>query len=172
MMKRPSVSYLLAATLALIVCTQAPGWAQKPTNLSGKWVFVQGKSEGTPTVPRIFNTTGAPAGSNDMVITQTAAAVNVRIGGVSFVYRLDGTEGNISADGRAGFPIGKATWDGGKLVATLTQEVFSTAKGDYVKVPLKEVYGVANGVLTLERSRTHLNGKADSQKLVYARASS
>jgi len=96
--------------------------------------------------------------------------VNVRIGGVDLVYRLD-AEGSISADGRAGFPIGKAAWEGGKLVATLMQEVFSAAKGDYVKVPLKEVYGVASGVLTIERTRTHLNGKTDSQKLVYTKSS-
>lgn len=170
-MKRLSVGYVLAATLALVVTAQVSGSAQKPADLSGKWVFVPAKSEGVPTVPRIFNTTGAPAGSNELVITQTAAAVKVKIGGVDLMYRLDGTEGNISADGRAGFPIGKATWEAGKMVATLTQEVFSAAKGDYLKVPLKEVYSVANGVLTVERTRTHLTGKTDLQKLVYTKGS-
>ena len=171
MMKRLSVGYALAAALAFVVAAQVPSSAQKPADLSGKWVFVPAKSEGVPTVPRIFNTTGAPAGSNELVITQTAAAVKVKIGGVDLIYRLDGTEGSISADGRAGFPIGKAAWEGGKMVATLTQEVFSAAKGDYLKVPLKEVYSVASGVLTVERTRTHLTGKTDSQKLVYTKGS-
>jgi len=39
MMNRPSVGCVLAATLALVVFTQVLGHAQKPTDLSGKWVF-------------------------------------------------------------------------------------------------------------------------------------
>ena len=163
-------SFLNVVTLALGLAFGAglsSVAAQKPPDLAGKWVFDKAKSQGVPTVPRIFNTTGAPAGSNELVITQSPAAVNVKIGGVDLIYRVDGTEGNISANGRAGFPIGKASWDGGKLVATLTQEVFSAAKGNYVKVPLKEVYSVSGGVLTLQRTVTHLDGKTEDQRLVY-----
>lgn len=160
---------LLLVALGLLVASRVG--AQAP-DLSGKWVFVPEKSQGTPTVPRIFNTTGAPAPSNELVITQSATAVNVKIGGVDFLYRTDGTSGSISADGRAGFPVGKASWQGGQLVAELTQEVFSAAKGDYMKAPIKEVYSVTDGVLTLERTRTHVDGKSDTQKLVYAKSSS
>ncbi len=160
---------------ALVVASQASHAirraAQAPPELSGQWVFVPEKSQGTPTVPRIFNSTGAPAASTEIVIAQTATHVSVKIGGVELVYRLDGAETNVSADGRAGFPIGKAAWEGGRLVVTLTQEVFSPAKGDYVKVPIKETYSLADGVLTLERARTHANGKSDTQKLVYSKAS-
>jgi hypothetical protein len=159
------------AVVVLVTAGVGSAAAQKAPNLAGKWTFDKAKSQGAPTVPRIFNTTGAPAGSNELVITQSAAAVNVKIGGVDLIYRLDGTEGNISANGRAGFPIGKASWDGGKLVATLTQEVFSAAKGNYVKVPVKEVYSVSGGVLTVERTVTHLDGKTENQKLVYTKAS-
>lgn len=159
---------MLLAVLLLLVGGRMH--AQSP-DLSGKWVFAADKSQGTPTVPRIFNTTGAPAGSNELEITQTPAAVKVKIGGVELIYRTDGTKGNISIDNRAGFPVGGAAWEGGKLVATLTQEVFSAAKSDYVKVPVKETYSLDNGVLTIERNRTHVDGKTDTQKLVYTKAS-
>jgi hypothetical protein len=170
MRHRPTVGYVVGVTVAMVVMATVAGSAQKSSDLSGKWAFAKAKSEGVPTVPRIFNSTGAPAGSEELVITQTPAAVTIQIGGVSLIYRVDGTEGNISADGRAGFPAGKAVWDDGKLVATLVQEVFSAAKGDYVKVPLKEVYSVAEGTLTLERTRTHLDGKTTLEKLVYTKA--
>jgi hypothetical protein len=172
MMQRRSVGYVLAVTLALVVAASVSGWAQQSSDLSGKWVFAKAKSEGVPTVPRIFNSTGAPAGSDELVVTQTPAAVTIKIGGVVLLYRVDGTEGNISAEGRAGFPAGKASWENGKLVANLVQEVFSAAKGDYMKVPLKEVYSLSDGTLTLERTRTHIDGKTTSEKLVYTKATS
>jgi hypothetical protein len=172
MMQRPSVGRLVVAVLALWVAGSVSGWAQKSSDLSGKWAFAKAKSDGVPTVPRIFNSTGAPAGSDELLITQTPVAVTIKIGGVVLIYRVDGTEGNISAEGRAGFPAGKAAWEDGKLVANLVQEVFSAAKGDYVKVPLKEVYSLSDGTLTLERTRTHIDGKTSSEKLVYAKATS
>jgi hypothetical protein len=172
MTHRPSVRYVLGATLAIFVAAGIAGRAQKSSDLSGKWTFDKANSQGAPSVPRIFNSTGAPAGSDELLITQTPAAVTVKIGGVSLIYRVDGTEGNISAEGRAGFPAGKAAWEDGKLVANLVQEVFAPAKGDYVKVPLKEVYALSGGTLTLERTRTHIDGKTTSEKLVYNKASS
>lgn len=162
----------LGMVLALVVLAMVGRLQAQTPDLSGKYVFAADKSQGTPTVPRIFNTTGAPAGSNELEVTQTPAAVRVKIGGVELVYRTDGTTGNISADGRAGFPFGNATWEGGKLVASLTQEVFSAAKGDYIKVPVKETYSISDGVLTLERLRTHVDGKTDTQKLVYTKSAS
>ena len=159
------VTYVLAA---LVV---SGALAQGGPDLSGRWVFVEEKSTATPTVPRIFNTTGAPAGSDELVIEQTPAAVNVTIGGVVLTYRLDGTEGNVSLEGRAGFPVGKAAWEGERLVVTLVQEVFSAAKLDYVKVPLSETYTVSDAMLTVRRTRTHLNGTTTSEELVYMAAS-
>jgi hypothetical protein len=170
-MRKPSIGCVLGVTL-LLAGASVPGSAQQSADVSGKWVFVKAKSEGVPSVPRIFNSTGAPAGSEELTITQTPAAVTIKIGGVVLLYRVDGTEGNISAEGRAGFPAGKATWEGGKLVANLVQEVFSAAKGDYVKVPLKEVYSLSDGALILERTRTHIDGKTTSEKLVYTKAAS
>lgn len=171
-MRKPSVGGVLGVTLALLVGAGVAGSAQQSADVSGKWVLAKAKSDGVPSVPRIFNSTGAPAGSDELTITQTPAAVTIKIGGVVLIYRVDGTEGNISAEGRAGFPAGKATWEGGKLIANLVQEVFSAAKGDYVKVPLKEIYSVSDGTLILERTRTHISGKTTSERLVYAKATS
>ena len=170
-MRLPSTRFASAATLALVIAAQVPGSAQSAPDLSGKYMFVKEKSTGMPMVPRIFNTTGAPAGSDQLVIAQTPQAVNVKIGEVDLTYPIEGAEKNISTDGRAGFPIGKAAWEGGRLVANLTQEVFSAAKGNYVKVPVKETYSMADGVLILERVRTHLDGKTTTEKLVYKKAS-
>ena len=171
-MQRSSISGVLCALVTLVVVggAQVPGWAQEMPDLSGTWVFVEDKSTAPPTIPRIFNTTGAPAGSNELVIVQTPAAVNMTVGGVEFIYALDGTERNISVEGRAGFPIGKASWEGQLLMVTLTQEVFSAARADYVKVPVNETYSVSNGALTIRRTRTHLNETTTSEELVYMRA--
>lgn len=50
MMQRSAVGYVLGATLAILVAASIPGFAQKPSDLSGKWMFDKAKSDGTPTV--------------------------------------------------------------------------------------------------------------------------
>lgn len=157
-----------AAAIGLMLTTGAAAQAQTP-NLSGQWVFDAAKSTGEPVVPRIFSPTGAKPSSPNLTIKQSATELSIVIGDVRLLYKLDGTEQNISADGRAGFPVGKAAWDAGKLVVTLTQEVFNAAKGDYVKVPGQEVYQLTQGVLTIERTQTLVNGTTNSRKLVYTK---
>lgn len=167
-MKKGSIHCLLAALL-LVVAIQASGWAQT-TNFSGTWVFEPAKSNGEPTVPRIFNTSGAKPTSPNLVIKQTPTDLSVAMGDAQLLYKLDGTEANISATGRAGFPVGKTMWDGGKLVIALTQEVFDAAKGDYVKVKGQEIYRLDKGVLTVEKTQTMLDGTTQTRKLVYTKA--
>lgn len=167
-MKKGSIHSLLAA-LVLVVAVQASGRAQV-TDFSGTWVFEPSKSIGEPTVPRIFNTSGAKPTSPNLAIKQTPTEFSVGMGDAQLLYKLDGTEANISATGRAGFPVGKAMWDGGKLVIALTQEVFDATKGDYVKVAGKEVYRLDKGVLTVEKTQTLLDGTTQTRKLVYTKA--
>ena len=167
-MTKPFLHCLLAVLL-LVVVVQASGWAQT-TDFSGTWVFEPSKSNGEPTVPRIFNTGGAKPTSPNLVIKQTPTELSVVMGDAQLLYKLDGTEANISATGRAGFPTGKTLWDGGKLVINLTQEVFNAAKGDYVKVTGKEVYRLDKGVLTIEKSENQLDGTTQSRKLVFTKA--
>jgi hypothetical protein len=158
-----SLAFLVGASIAV---------AQPRPDFSGRWAFVPAKSTGKPSIPRLYNDAGAVAASGPLVITLTAAALQVRIGGVDLVYRLDGSEANISALGRAGFPVGRAAWDGPRLVVTTTQEVFSPAKGDYVKIPSKEVYALQGTVLTVEKTRTSVSGSTQTETLVYTRAGS
>jgi len=165
-MTRPSIHGLLTALL--VVAVQASGWAQV-ADFSGTWVFDPTKSNGEPTVPRIFNTSGVKPTSLNLVIKQTPTELSVGIGDVQLLYKLDGTEANISAAGRAGFPVGKTTWNGGRLVIALTQEVFDAAKGDYVKVKGQEIYLLDRGVLTVEKMQTLLDGTTQTRKLVYTK---
>lgn len=160
--------YVVAVALLLAVSVAAPGWAQTP-NLSGTWKFEAAKSTGDPVVPRIFNPTGVKPTDPNLTIKQTPTELNVTIGDARLLYKLDGTEQNISAEGRAGFPVGKAGWEKGKLVINLMQEVFNAAKGDYFKVPGKEVYTLDRGVLTIEKSQTMVNGTIQTKKLVYTK---
>lgn len=156
------------AVVTLLGAGAAPVWAQTP-NLSGQWTFDAAKSTGEPVVPRIFNPTGAKPSHPNLTIKQGPAELSVVIGDVRLLYKLDGTEQNISAEGRAGFPTGKAAWEAGKLTITLSQEVFDAAKGNYVKVPGKEVYQLDGGVLTIEKTQTLVNGTTQSRKLVYTK---
>jgi hypothetical protein len=159
---------LVAVALLLAMSVAAPGWAQNP-DLSGTWKFDASKSTGDPVVPRIFNPTGVKPTDPTLVIKQSPTELAVNIGDARLLYKLDGTEANISAEGRAGFPVGKAAWEKGRLVITLTQEVFNAAKGDYMKVPGKETYILSGNTLTVEKSQTMVNGSVQTKKLVYTK---
>lgn len=159
----------VAAVWVLAVSVSAPAWAQTP-NFSGTWKFDAAKSTGEPVVPRIFNPTGVKPTSMDLILQQTPTELHLTMGEARLLYKLDGTEANVSADGRAGFPMGKASWDGRRLVINLTQEVFDAKKFNYVKVPGKEVYSLNGNVLTVEKSQTMLDGSVQTKKLVYTKS--
>ena len=162
--------YVMAAALLLAVSVAVPAWAQTP-DLSGTWKFDASKSMGDPVVPRIFNPTGVKPTDPTLMIKQSPTELRVSIGDANLKYMLDGTEENISAEGRAGFPKGKAAWKSGKLVISLSQEVFNAAKGDYQMVPGEEVYTLQGNTLMIEKSQTLLNGKVETKKLVYMKGS-
>ena len=162
--------YVVATALLLAVSVAAPAWAQT-TDLSGTWKFDAAKSMGDPVVPRIFNPTGVKPTDPTLMIKQSPTELSVMIGDAHLKYMLDGTETNISAEGRAGFPKGKTAWEKGRLVITLSQEVFNAAKGDYFMVPGEEVYTIRGNTLTVEKSQTMLNGKVEKKKLVYMKGS-
>ena len=162
--------YVVTAVLLLAMGVAAPAWAQT-TDLSGTWKFDASKSMGDPVVPRIFNPTGVKPTDPTLMIKQSPTELLVTIGDANLKYMLDGTEENISAEGRAGFPKGKTAWEKGQLVITLSQEVFNAAKGDYEMVPGREVYSVQGNTLMIEKSQTLLNGKVETKKLVYMKGS-
>jgi hypothetical protein len=78
------------------------------------------------------------------------------------VYKLDGSESvNKLAMGES---KAKATWDGANLVIAGKQAI-STPQGDF-EIDMKDVYTLANGVLTISTTRVTPRGEA-TRKLVY-----
>jgi hypothetical protein len=108
---------------------------------------------------------------NKLIIKQSSADINLTHGGVELLYKLDGTERNISALNRAGYPPGKAAWEGGKLVLTTRQSVYK-GKGEYVTLERKEVYSLQGGILTIDKTEMTRDGKTITKKLVYTKATS
>jgi len=162
--------YVVTAALLLAVGVAAPAWAQTP-DLSGTWKFDASKSMGDPVVPRIYNPTGVKPTDPTLMIKQSPTELLVTMGDANLKYMMDGTEANISAEGRAGFPKGTVASENGDLVITLSQEVFNAAKGDYEMVPGREVYSLKGNTLTVEKSQTMLDGKVEKKKLVYMKGS-
>jgi hypothetical protein len=163
-MRRTLFGLMLVASVVLV----RPAAAQAP-DLSGTWLFAADKSSGQPTVPRVFNPIGLAPTDSKLVIKQTPTELRVDMGNVTLVYALDGSERNISAAERPGYPKAKAVWDGNKLVIAVTQNVFFAAKQDYVNVTGREVYQLDSGVLTIEKTQNMPNGTTQSTKLVYTK---
>jgi hypothetical protein len=117
----------LALTAVLAVALAATGYAQKK-DFSGTWTLDQAATDAAAT------TTAPPAGGGGggrggamaggpMTIKQTAEALTIERQGpngvMSQVYKLDGTESEISM-GR-GTVKAKAKWDGDKIVIEQTR---------------------------------------------------
>lgn len=105
-----------------------------------------------------------------LVIKQTPAEINLLDGGVSLAFKLDGSEQSISALNRAGYPKGKAAWDGSKLVLSTRQDVY-VGHAQFDTRATKDVYSLDGGMLTIEKTDS-FQGKTQSTKLVYSKATS
>ena len=105
-----------------------------------------------------------------LVIKQTPAEINLLDGGVSLAFKLDGSEQSISALNRAGYPKGKAAWDGSKLVLSTRQDVY-VGHAQFDTRATKDVYSLDGGMLTIEKTDS-FQGKTRSTKLVYSKATS
>ncbi len=125
--------------------------AASPSGLSGRWAVAGGRGQGggrgnfagfsTPS-----RLTIAESASEVTVSTDTGTQNQMQ----TFVYRLDGAEhqvpGPIGWDTRA-----KAAREDGRLVVTIRRTV--EGPDGPLQFEIKEVYGVADGVLILERSQ-------------------
>ena len=109
--------------------------------------------------------------TNRMIIKQTPADINILDGGVALVYKLDGSENNVSALNRPGYPKGKATWEGSKLVLSTSQQVY-IGKAQFAPRTTKQVYSADNGVLTIEKTETSAQGVVKTEKFVYSKVTS
>ena len=124
----------LALTAVLAVALAVTGYAQKK-DFSGSWTVDQAATDAAATTTTTTTTTAAPpAGgggggggrgmaAGPMTIKQTAEALTIERQGpngtMSTVYKLDGTESEITM-GR-GTAKAKAKWDGDKIVIEQTR---------------------------------------------------
>ena len=188
---------LLAAALACGLAVPRVSQAQTP-DFSGTWMFDPSKSVGKPETvslaggeaPEVApdgriggggggnagNLGGQPAGGREakpidafrQVIKQSPSEINIVDGGVALVFKLDGTEQNISALGRAGYPKGKAAWEGNKLVLTTRQDVY-VGRAQFDTRTIKYIYSLDRGMLTIEKT-DNFQGQTKTTKLVYNKA--
>lgn len=190
-----SMKYALAATVVCLLALPSPGWAQT-VDFAGTWTFDPAKSKGKPEPVSLAGgespevtadgriggpaaAVGAqPAGGRAarpvdafrLVIKQTPTEINMLEGGVALVFKLDGSEQSISALNRAGYPKGKAAWEGNKLVLTTKQDVY-IGKAQFAPRTTKDVYSLEGGMLNIEKSES-FQSDTKTSKLVYTKVTS
>ncbi len=188
-MKRALVAVVAGVlTLPLIAAAQSA-----PADFSGTWTPDQAKSPGKPEPvslaggesPEIRDdgrvtgcafaiALGIPQAASNvdffkLVIKQSPGEVFLTEGGVALKWKLDGTEDSVSALGRAGYPKGKAAWEGNKLVLATKQDVY-VGHAMFESRTTRDVYSVQGGTLTIDKNET-FKGKTETKKLVYTKGS-
>src|SRR4029077_11978988 len=121
--------------------------------------------------------TPVPAGSradgsvtlaaNQILITQTPAELTIAQGTRAAVYKLDGTE-NWSPSLKS-----TARWDNAKLIIVWKREVYlgpRAGQGAFETQTGTDIYAVAGGVLTVDRTMTTPKG-TQTGKIVYTKSS-
>ena len=193
-----AVLAMVCRVVAVILLVYPAGVSAQMPDFSGTWMFDAAASTGVPRLPAIGGSAGlpasalggagrgAPAGTfdpntgrrsigqidiNQLVIKQSPADMQVRNGGIDLVYKLDGTEANISALRRPGFPRGKAVWEDATLVITTKQSVY-IGNNQYEDRITREAYQLQDGTLVIQRNQPGPDGKPEEAKLVYRRAAS
>lgn len=184
----------LAAVVAGVLTLPLIARAQSgPTDFSGSWTFDQAKSTGKPAPVSLAGgespelkddgrvigcafaialglpQTGSNADFFKLVIKQSPGEINVTEGGVALKWKLDGTEDSVSALGRAGYPKGRAAWEGSKLVLTTKQDVY-VGHAMFEARTTRDVYSVQGGTLTIDKGET-FKGKTETKKLIYTKGS-
>jgi hypothetical protein len=198
-MKRSMTYVHVAAVLMVCGLGMPPVARAQTTDFSGTWAFDAGKSTGKPEPvslaggesPDVVSATrggqgagnaGAfpaqPAGGREakpvdvfrLVIKQAPSEISIVDGGVPLLFKLDGTEQNISALARAGYPKGKGAWEGDKLALTTKQEVY-VGRAQFDTRTIKYTYSLQGGTLTIDKT-DNFQGQTKTTKLVYNKASS
>ena len=171
---------LLAALFALALAVPASPRAQANPDLSGTWTLDEGKSDPAPAAPAGRAGARADAGpatagrggrggglpANQLVISQTPAAVIIAQGPQNLTYKFDGTETFYFQNGEI---RATAAWDGGKLIVSWKRELFAGPTKGYVTTTGKDSYSVAGNVLTIEKTTVAPEG-AQTRKAIYNRS--
>ena len=149
---------------ALVAAVPVAAAAQGNPDLAGTWALdvaksdqVQPAARGTATTP----STTPPA--RQLMISVAADNVSIAQGAQPAVFKFDGTE---TFWFQGGENRGTAAWDGGRLVISWKRDFFAGPRLGYVAYSGKEVYSVAAGTLTVEKTTTGPAG-TDTKKFVY-----
>ena len=161
---------IIAIAVALAIAVPALTFGHAKTDFSGTWSFDEAKSD-PAAGPGGGGGGGGRGGARvgpptKLVIKQTAGEVTIEQtlpnGAQTVTYKLDGSESvNKLAMGES---KAKASWDGANLVIAGKQSI-STPQGDF-EIDMKDVYTLANGVLTIATTRVTPRGET-TRKLVY-----
>jgi hypothetical protein len=159
----------LAIVVAVAVAVPVLTFGQTKTDFSGTWLLDEAKSDaaGGPGSGGGGGRGGGRIGPpSKLAIKQTAGELTIEqtlaSGAQTVVYKLDGSESvNKLAIGES---KAKASWDGANLVIAGTQSI-STQQGDF-ELGVKDVYNLANGVLTITATRVTPRGET-TRKLLY-----
>jgi hypothetical protein len=160
---------IVAVAIGALVAVPALSLAQAKPDFSGSWTLNQDKSDPAPARGGGGRGGGRGGGvASQMTIKQTPAQLSIERtmaqGAQTAAYKLDGTESTNTIG--AGEAKSKAMWDGSKLVITTSQTLPGRGGGDPINVEVKEVYSLAGGALTIERTQTTPMG-SQTRKLVY-----
>jgi hypothetical protein len=142
-----SMKHAFIATLIFGLFLPAHTSAQGNVELAGTWK-AEDTGSGRGGVP------GIPIATTIVIkVSREAVTIDSDTGSArttqTSVYKLDGTENAVPG------PLGwetkaKAAWEGDKLVVTTRRSI--PGPNGNMSVEVKDVYGVAGNVLTIERS--------------------
>jgi hypothetical protein len=149
----------LAGMLALIA--PAISLAQTHPDFSGEWFYddhiipLKGGREHAPLSVLVIKQTGGQISLEAKAFQQDQPPI---------IFRMDGKESTTT--NKAGTTVGTANWEGNNLVLQGTHSYQSPA-GE-MKWDFKEVYSLANGVLTVDRTETR-GGRPSNDKFAFTK---
>lgn len=149
---------------ALVMAMPIAAAAQGNPDLAGTWALDAAKSDQVPPAARgAAATPSTPPPARQLTISVAADTVSIAQGGQSAVFKFDGTE---TFWFQSGENRGTAAWDGGRLVISWKRDFFAGPRQGYVAYSGKDVYSIAAGTLTVEKTTTGPAG-TDTKKFAY-----
>ena len=149
---------------ALVMATAVAAAAQGNPDLAGTWTLDAVKSDQVP--PAARGTAATPSTTppaRQLTIAVAADNVSIAQGAQPAVFKFDGTE---TFWFQGGENRGTAAWDGGRLVVSWKRDFYAGPRAGYVAYSGKDVYSVAGGSLTVEKTTMGPAG-TDTKKFVY-----
>jgi hypothetical protein len=152
---------------ALAAAVSAAAAAQSNPDLAGTWTLDAGKSDQVQ--PAARGTAATPdtmQPAKQLTISVAADNASITLGAQPVVFKFDGTETFWFQGGEY---RGTAAWEGGRLVVSWKREFYAGPRQGYMNYSGRDVYTVANGALTVEKTTTGPAGTA-TKKFVYTKS--